>query len=102
MLEEFQIANLKWSHSSSREDITWIPPAPPWYKLNVDGATFSTIYSFGVGMVIKDSTRRVTVAMSMKIPYPLGSLESEAKAMEEGMILHGMWEFVRYCLSLTP
>lgn len=97
LLEEFQIANFKLPHLSSRKEATWIPPGPPWYKINVDGATFSITHYFGIGVVIRDNAGRVTTAMSMKILRPLGSLEREAKVMEEGVLFawDGMWEFVR-------
>ncbi|KAL0001555.1 hypothetical protein SO802_015336 [Lithocarpus litseifolius] len=65
-------------HLSSREEATWIPPAPPWCKINVDGATVSTTHCSGVGIVIRDNAGRVTAVMSMKIPCLLGPLESEA------------------------
>ena len=53
----------------------------------MDGATFSQNQQAGVGVVDKDKEHedRVTTAMSKKIHQPLGSLEIEAKAMEEGI-----------------
>ena len=103
LLEEFQIANFKLPHLSSREEAIGIPPDPPWYQINVDGAKFSTTHCSGVGIVIRDNAGKVMVAMSMKIPCPLGPLESEAKAMEEGVIFAwdvGVREVVFECDSL--
>ena len=62
-----------------------IPPAQPWYKLNVDGATFGATHSSGVRAVIRDDVGYILAALSKNIPCPLGKLECEAKAMEEGI-----------------
>ena len=51
----------------------------------MDGATFSQNQQAGVGVVDKEHEDRVTATMSKKIHQPLGTLEIEAKALEEGI-----------------
>nr|XP_023896440.1 uncharacterized protein LOC112008341 [Quercus suber] len=63
----------------------WTSPMTPNYKVNMDGAIFSHIQEFGVGVVICDHEGRVVVAMSKKLLQPLGPLDIEAKAMEIGV-----------------
>jgi len=54
------------------------------YKLNIDGAIFSSSQSASEGAIIRDNEGRVTVALNKHLPLPLGLLK--AKAMEEGVI----------------
>ena len=51
------------------------------YKVNVDGATANS-QSSEVGVIIRDSTGQVEIAMSKRLPIPLGPLEFKAKAFE--------------------
>ena len=60
----------------------WSLSVEPWFKLNVNGATFATHESIEIGAVIRDYTRRVEVALSKKLYAHLGPLEIEAKALE--------------------
>ena len=53
-------------------------------------STFKSIHSSGVGVVIHDFAGTVEATLSKNIPYLLGPLEIEAKALEEGFFLHGM------------
>ena len=85
-LDEFQIANIKLNLGGSRDDAPWSFPNAPLYKLNVDVATFKSSHSSGVGVAICDFAERVEVALSKNIPYPLGPLEIEARALEEGVL----------------
>ena len=86
LLDEFQIANIKLDTGGSREDAPWSLPKVPWYKLNVEGATFKSIRSSGVGVVIRDFAGRGKAVLSKNIPYLLGPMEIEAKALEEGVL----------------
>ena len=43
-----------------------------------------------MGVIIRDSTSQVEIAMSKRLPIPLGPLESEAKAFEEGVLF--VWD----------
>ena len=63
----------------------WSLLVEPWFKLNIDGVTFATHESIGIGAVIRDYTGRVEVALSKKLYAHLGPLEIEAKALEEGV-----------------
>lgn len=85
LLDEFHTANLALPRVSGVEYTWWIPLAQPWYKLNVDGATFGATQSSRVGVVIKNDAGYVLAGLSKNIPCPLGLLECEAKAMEEGV-----------------
>ena len=51
----------------------------------MDGVTFSTHKSTGIGALICDHAGRVEAALSKKLYAPLGPMEIEAKALEEGV-----------------
>ncbi|XP_075663169.1 uncharacterized protein LOC142632690 [Castanea sativa] len=54
------------------------------FKVNVDGAVFSSQGAVSVGIIIRHEEGRVEVALSKKIMAPLGAIEVEAKAFEAG------------------
>ena len=58
----------------------------PWFKVNVDGATFVQSQTVGVGVLIRDFAGHVEAALSKRHSVPLGPLETEAKATEEGIM----------------
>lgn len=68
LLDEFQTVNLKIHSGGFNKDAQWSPPKAPWYKLNVDGATFESSHSSGVRAVIRDFTGRVEAVLSKNIP----------------------------------
>lgn len=75
-------------------------PAPPrierWttfsegsYKVNMDEAMFKELGSSGIGIVIRNERGEIMGAMSKRMDFPLGVLEVEAKAFEEGLLFDG-------------
>ena len=65
----------------------WRPPKSGWFKIIVDGAIFKDPHCCGIGVIIKNDKGQIMGAMSKKLPLPLGALEVEAKATEEGITL---------------
>nr|XP_023887713.1 uncharacterized protein LOC111999833 [Quercus suber] len=85
LLEEYRLANHQIMIPNVATHTTWTPPHNPWYKVNVDGAVFQHLDAVGIGVVAWDHSGQCMVAMSKKLWVPLGPLEAEAKAMEEGI-----------------
>ena len=65
----------------------WCPPRQGRFKVNVDGVVFESLKSCGIGVVIRNAAGQIMGAMSRLLPLPLGALEVEAKALEEGINL---------------
>ncbi|KAK4558042.1 hypothetical protein RGQ29_007697 [Quercus rubra] len=84
--QEYQFANYIPTQPRSDSEVYWSPPKPPWFKVNVEGAVFSSLKSVGVGIVIWDHCGQVAAAMSRSLDVPLGPLETQAKAMEEAIL----------------
>ena len=57
--------------------------------INTDGAVFKQTQATGIGVVARDHEGQVIAAMSKKLWVPLGPLEAEVKAMEEGILFAG-------------
>ncbi|XP_023900508.1 uncharacterized protein LOC112012346 [Quercus suber] len=66
---------------------TWFPPKRGWFKININGAMFKKEGQSGVIVVNRNEKGKLMGAMCKKIPFPLGALESEAIAAEEGIAL---------------
>ena len=84
-LEEYQLANHRIVIPNFATHTTWPLPHNPKYKVNVDGAIFQHLEAVRIGVVARDHTGQCLAAMSKKLWVPLGPLEAEAKAMEEGI-----------------
>ena len=65
--------------------LNWITPTYDRYKINVDGAMFTSQKMAGVGVLIQDAKGRLIGACSKKIMAPLGAIEAESKAFEVGL-----------------
>nr|POE98647.1 hypothetical protein CFP56_78640 [Quercus suber] len=62
-------------------------PLPRFHKVNVDGATCPDGSSSCIGVIIRDSTRHVTVALSKLLPAHYSPEIVEVLALENGVIL---------------
>ena len=75
----------------------WSPPKYLFYKINVDGAIFSSQKVAGIGVVVKDHEGNFIASLSKKIHAPLGAIEVEARAFEVGIFFVkevGIREFI--------
>ena len=86
LIKEFQSANHKFQPSTLPHTVMWTPSSSPWYKINTDGAVFKQTQATGIGVVARDHEGQVIAAMSKKLWVPLGPLEAEVEAMEEGIL----------------
>ena len=88
LVEEFRMENepRKESQVDVTPTISWQPPSCGCYKINTDGAVFSTSKQAGAGVIIRDGAGEVVAVLSKKWNYPLGAIEAKAKAVEAGVI----------------
>ncbi|XP_065626609.1 uncharacterized protein LOC136066360 [Quercus suber] len=89
LVEEFSPVNTTVKQPVSPRTQGWSPPSDGWYKVNVDGAVFKESSSCGIRVVIKNEQGQIMDDMSKKLYLPLGAVEVEAKAFEEGLLLVG-------------
>ena len=60
--------------------VKWTAPQDGIYKINFDGALFTTLDKAGIGVIIQDYKGLVMASLSHSIPLPLTVLE--IKTME--------------------
>ena len=77
LLNEFQIANCSVTLPVAQACVQWEAPRPPWNKLKVNGAGFSSSQMASVGAVIRDAEGRVTATLSKHLLLPFGTLEGD-------------------------
>ena len=65
---------------------SWTPPPEHVFKINVDGAVFADQKEVGVGVIIRDEKGRLEAALSKKLLVPLGAVEAEVVAYEQGLL----------------
>ena len=65
--------------------VRWIPPISPHYKINFDGACFSTKGAAGLGAVIRDASGKVLGALAQRIKKPISVATVEALACHRVM-----------------
>nr|POF00563.1 putative ribonuclease h protein [Quercus suber] len=70
-LQDFQRASPPPLRSSrSVRPAKWSPPPPGWFKINFDGATFSSKSLVGLGVIIRNDKGLVMAAYTQSIPLP--------------------------------
>ena len=89
LVDEFSSGKIKEKLPVLPRNQAWSPPREGWYKANVDGVVFRETNSCGIGVVIRNDQGQIMGAMSKKRNLPLGAVEVEAKAFEEGLLLAG-------------
>lgn len=65
----------------------WIPQILPHYKVNFDGACFTTEGTAGMGAIIRDASGKVSRAIAQQIKNPISAATVEALACCRAMIL---------------
>ena len=87
MVEDFKTANNLSVVGKEKEIKEWRPPPEGIFLINVDGAIPAEDGHSGVGVIIWDWESQIVAAMSMPLSGKFAVEETEALAMEKGVIL---------------
>ena len=87
-MEEYKAAteSLSCNEEVAEAGGTWNPPPVFMFKINVNDTVFANQKAVAVGVVVRDDKGRIEVAMSKKIPIPLGTVEAEVMAYKTGLL----------------
>ena len=85
-LQEYRSANQPARQQRPRQGVRWSASQAGFYKINFDGALFSTLDRASIGVIIRDCSGLVMASLSQQIPLPLTALETKtlvvARALE--------------------
>ena len=76
-LTKFQQTRSKSTGKKLPKKIIWKPPDPSTLKTNFDGVVFEDLGAVGIGVVVRNSSDTVMVALSEIIPSPSSVLALE-------------------------
>ena len=87
-MEEYKAAteSLSCNEKVAEAGGTWNPPSAYMFKINVNDTVFANQKVVGVGVVVRDDKGKIEVAMSKKIPIPLGTVEAEVMAYKTSLL----------------
>ena len=87
LIEDFKEANIQLIKPKGKRDKAWKPPPKDVYLINVDGAVPAMEGNSGIGIIIRDWNNQVVAALSMPLLGRFAVEETEAVAMEHGIVL---------------
>lgn len=82
-VKKLEQQQLEQGNSGKQHD--WKPLPNGWYKINMDAAIDKNLHSGGFGVVIKDSSKKVTVAAVKSINLDGDVPFAEAEAARWGL-----------------
>ena len=87
LIEDFKEANIQIIEKKGTKDRAWKPPPKDVYLINVDGAIPAKEGNPGIGVIIRDWNNQVVAALSKPLSGRFVVEETEAIAMEQGIVL---------------
>ena len=87
LIEDFNEANIQIMKQKETKDWAWKPPPKDVYLINVDGAIPAMEGNSGIGVIVRDWNNQVVAALSMPLSGRFAVEETEAIAMEQGIVL---------------